>query len=434
MFFCGRRTCRTPAITQTDYGRIYRFCDLNLPNTFEIHFANSQTGTSKRVLGSNGEVDIPTEFIVSGQNVYAFIVLHETPDDGETRYTIISPVTAKGPVEDSQPTPVQQDVITQAIAALNAGVETVQEIAEGIPEQIDTALAEAKASGEFDGPPGPQGERGPAGEHGETGPKGDTGATGQTGPQGPQGVPGQDGVGVPTGGTAGQVLVKASGTDYDTEWTTPEAGGVTDVQVNGTSVVFKGVANVPVAGSSTLGVVKVNAAYGISLNDSRKDLVLNVANATHIKNGAATYNPIVPARQHESTFYGLAKAAGDTTQSASSNAVGSYTEQAKSAIHTMLNGSVTVSGTTPAITALPGIRYVCGEVSTLDITLPASGCIDVVFESGSTATVLTVTPPTGKTLSWTGDFDPTALEADTVYEINVAVVGDKCLGVAASWT
>lgn len=154
VYFCGRRTCRTPSITQRDYGRIYRFRDLNLPDTFEIHFANSQTGQSKRFIGENNEVEIPDEYLVNGQNVYAFIFLHETANDGETRYTIISPVTAKGPVEDSQPTPVQQDVITQAIAALNSGVETVQEIAEGIPEQIDTALTEAKESGEFDGDDG----------------------------------------------------------------------------------------------------------------------------------------------------------------------------------------------------------------------------------------------------------------------------------------
>lgn len=98
------------------------------------------------------------------------------------------------------------------------------------------------------------------------------------------------------------------------------------------------------------------------------------------------------------------------------------------------NPVVTVSGSTPSITALPGIQYVCGEVSTLDITLPASGCVDVVFESGSTATVLTVPPPTGKTLSWANGFDPTSLDANTTYELNIAVVGDKCLGVAGAWT
>ena len=45
------------------------------------------------------------------------------------------------------------------------------------------------------------------------------------------------GSGVPDGGTTGQVLSKASGTDYDLEWVTPSGGDVTDVQVDGTSIV-----------------------------------------------------------------------------------------------------------------------------------------------------------------------------------------------------
>ena len=97
-------------------------------------------------------------------------------------------------------------------------------------------------------------------------------------------------------------------------------------------------------------------------------------------------------------------------------------------------GTVSVSGTTPTITALSGIQYVCGEVSTLDITLPASGIVDVVFQSGSTPTVLTITPPTGMTVEWTNGFDSTALEADTLYEINIKMVSTKCLGVAGAWS
>lgn len=38
------------------------------------------------------------------------------------------------------------------------------------------------------------------------------------------GANGDPGVGVPTGGTAGQILAKASGTDYDTEWMNQSAG------------------------------------------------------------------------------------------------------------------------------------------------------------------------------------------------------------------
>ena len=52
--------------------------------------------------------------------------------------------------------------------------------------------------------------------------KGDTGATGATGAAGADGA---DGVGVPAGGTTGQVLAKASATDYDDEWVTPSGGG-----------------------------------------------------------------------------------------------------------------------------------------------------------------------------------------------------------------
>ena len=111
--------------------------------------------------------------------------------------------------------------------------------------------------------------------------------------------------------------------------------------------------------------------------------------------------------------------------------VGQYPEAQKSAISEMLNGSVSVSGTTPTINAMPGIRYICGEVTTIDIATPASGIVDVVFTSGSTPAVLTVTPPTGMTMKWANGFDPDNLEADTTYEINIA---DGCLGVAGTWS
>lgn len=57
------------------------------------------------------------------------------------------------------------------------------------------------------------------------GAKGDTGATGPAGPAGPTGSQGPAGVGVPTGGTTGQVLAKKSGTNYDTEWVDQSGGG-----------------------------------------------------------------------------------------------------------------------------------------------------------------------------------------------------------------
>ncbi len=63
------------------------------------------------------------------------------------------------------------------------------------------------------------------GQQGERGPQGVQGVQGPAGPQGSQGQQGPAGEGVPAGGTAGQVLAKVDGTDYNTEWK-DAAGGV----------------------------------------------------------------------------------------------------------------------------------------------------------------------------------------------------------------
>ena len=193
---------------------------------------------------------------------------------------------------------------------------------------------------------------------------------------------------------------------------------VQDVQVNGTSIVTDGVANVPVADLSTVGAFKTTQFKGFSI-DAFGNIQVLYATSADVKTAGTGYKSLSPANENGIAFYGLAKAAGADMKNVTGETVGVYPEAQKSAIHEMLNGAVTVEGTTPTITALPGVRYVCGECATLDITLPASGCIDVVFESGSTATALTITPPTGVTVKWANGFDPTNLEANATYEIRV---------------
>ena len=203
---------------------------------------------------------------------------------------------------------------------------------------------------------------------------------------------------------------------------------VTDVQVNGTSVVSSGVANVPIATNNTFGVVRTGNAFALNSNT----LVLSLATESDIKGGANNIKALSANRQHAAAFYGLAKAAGADMSIYESATVGVYTEREISAIHEMLNAPVIwdPQDSVPTIAAMSGIQYICGECATLDITLPASGCIDVVFESGATPTVLTITPPTGVTVKWANGFDPDNLDADTTYEINIK----DGLGVAVGWT
>ena len=90
----------------------------------------------------------------------------------------------------------------------------------------NTALAQAKASGEFDGAPGAEGPQGPKGDTGEQGPKGETGPQGPTGPTGPAGA----GLDV-TGATVGQTVKIAAVDDngVPTAWSPvdmPSGGGI----------------------------------------------------------------------------------------------------------------------------------------------------------------------------------------------------------------
>lgn len=143
----------------------------------------------------------------------------------------------------------------------------------------------------------------------------------------------------PTIGDVGKALMpKTISEGKVTEWEFGEAGKVDDVKIDGVSIVSNKIANIPAASSAEAGLVKINPTYGISI-DSSHVITINSATSSEIKAGDSatkSYKPITPETQHRSVFYGLAKAAGDSTQSASQNAIGTYTDEAKSAIQTML--------------------------------------------------------------------------------------------------
>ena len=191
---------------------------------------------------------------------------------------------------------------------------------------------------------------------------------------------------------------------------------VDDVEMDGESILQNGVAKIPVGTDTTVGVVRADGNFGTGIYNKR--VFVARAYTDHIKAGTHSYRPITPICQHESAFYGLAKAAGDTTQSTSSNEVGQYTPEAKSAIKQMLSIAdnydsfiVDVEGTDPTITGQPSYRYNCGEVLSLTVTPPETGTIDFRFTSGSSPTVLTL-PSTVKMPEWWVE-----VEANTIYEM-----------------
>ena len=110
---------------------------------------------------------------------------------------------------------------------------------------------------------------------------------------------------------------------------------VSDVRVNGTSVLADGVANVPMGSNSDLGVFKTGSDYGIGrTNDGI--LQISVPADSSVKSGTNTAMAITVSKQHMATFYGLAKAAGADMASLSSVTLGQYPDAQKKAIREML--------------------------------------------------------------------------------------------------
>lgn len=145
VFEAGACGTVTLPLFQWDYGQVLQFQGLELPDTYEVHFANTDSRTSVTMLGNAYGVDIPDACLTSGEPIYAWVFLHTGESDGETEYTVSIPVIARAEPSDIEPTPVQQDVITQAIAALNSGVTRAETAAES--SQNDALMAKSYAVG-----------------------------------------------------------------------------------------------------------------------------------------------------------------------------------------------------------------------------------------------------------------------------------------------
>lgn len=135
----GETVTRTSSLTQYDYGQMLQFEGIELPEAYQVYFSNNfnSDGDAKMQIGNADGVAIPDEYLQTGEAVYAYVFLHEGESDGETKYSVIIPVNERPVANPEEPTPVQQDVIDQAIATLNHAVESTSADVERVKEYGD---------------------------------------------------------------------------------------------------------------------------------------------------------------------------------------------------------------------------------------------------------------------------------------------------------
>lgn len=142
IFDGSRRKAITCPLFQYDYGQILKISGIELPASYQVQFSNTEdAGVSKTMLGDADGVQIPDEYLLTGDYIYAFVYLHETEDDGETEYVIEIPVIRRPAPSEETPTPAEQSLIDQLLAQLNQGVEAAEEAADQAGQAAETAVA-----------------------------------------------------------------------------------------------------------------------------------------------------------------------------------------------------------------------------------------------------------------------------------------------------
>ena len=150
----GGKYTTTAPIMKEDYGIYLQIEGVDLPASYEVDFSNSRTGgDSVTMIGDENGVLIPTQFIATGKDVFAFLY-HVGADYGKTVYTFCIPNRVRPDRTDDTPEPEQQSVIDQAIAALNTAVaQTAQDVldadesAQSAAESAENAAQSATNAG-----------------------------------------------------------------------------------------------------------------------------------------------------------------------------------------------------------------------------------------------------------------------------------------------
>lgn len=145
VLFTHRRRFRTRPAYQNDYGQSLRLEGFpGLPSSFEMHYANPGSDAAITQIGLDGIVPVPDSLLAQDATISAWLYLHETGYDGETRFEIEIPVRPRPAAPTEDPDPERENVITQAILAMN----------ETIVRTLEYFLkAEGHAQGTQDGTP-----------------------------------------------------------------------------------------------------------------------------------------------------------------------------------------------------------------------------------------------------------------------------------------
>lgn len=122
--FNGKQMAFVESEYRLNSGMYLKFVDIDLPESYQVHFANRQKGASFESIGNADGVRIPDNVWTSTEPIFAWVYLHPTNDSAVTKYEVRIIKKARADLPSGvAPTPYEQTVIDEAISALNTAVE-----------------------------------------------------------------------------------------------------------------------------------------------------------------------------------------------------------------------------------------------------------------------------------------------------------------------
>lgn len=144
---CNTATA-SPSLAQWDKGQVLQISGVDLPDAYQVEFSTVYTRNAIPVIGNASGVQVPNELLQRSAPITACVVLHSTANSRDTEYWVTIHITPRKPPETITPDPEQQDVIDQAIAALQDGTaraEAAATAAAGSATAADGSAENAEA-------------------------------------------------------------------------------------------------------------------------------------------------------------------------------------------------------------------------------------------------------------------------------------------------
>ena len=141
---CNTATA-SPSLAQWDTEQILQISGIDLPDSYKVEFSTVYTRNAIPVIGDASGVTIPNVLLQRSAPITAYVVLYGENGGRNREYWITIHITPGQPPETTDPDPEQEDIIDQAIAALQDGTARAEAAATSAEGSANDAEAAAEA-------------------------------------------------------------------------------------------------------------------------------------------------------------------------------------------------------------------------------------------------------------------------------------------------